>query len=153
NRTFFFLSYEGLRLRQPQFNLTNVPTLSLRQTAPASVQPILNAFSLPNGKDLGNGLAEFTGAYSDPSSLDAISVRIDHALSAKHTVFGRYNNAPSKSISRSANIALNNLQSRRLGPQTITLGLTTSLTPMLNNEMRLNYSDNGAFFSSTLDDF
>src|SRR6185436_15389998 len=42
NRTFFFFSYEGLRLNQPQFNLTNVPTVALRQSAPAGVQPLLN---------------------------------------------------------------------------------------------------------------
>src|SRR5207302_11162855 len=73
NRTFFFFSYEGLRLRLPQFSLTNVPTLALRQQAPADMQTILRAFPLPNGRDLGNGLAEFNIAYSDPSKLDATS--------------------------------------------------------------------------------
>src|SRR5712692_1404744 len=43
NRTFFFLSYEGLRLREPQTKLTSVPTLAARQSAPPSVQPFLNA--------------------------------------------------------------------------------------------------------------
>src|SRR5438128_8341056 len=59
NRTFFFFSYEGLRLRLPQFALTNVPSLALRQQAPPGMQPIVNAFPVPNGRDLGTGLAEF----------------------------------------------------------------------------------------------
>ena len=153
NRTFFFFSYEGLRLRQPQFNLTNVPTLVLRQQARPGIQPILNAFPLPNGKDLSNGLAEFTGSYSDPSSLDATSIRFDHAFSSKHTLFGRYNKSPSESINRRADIALNNLQSRRLSTQSITIGVTESLTPAISNELRLNYSDNGAYTDFTLDNF
>src|SRR5437899_8600494 len=70
-RTFFFFNYEALRLRLPKFNLTNVPTLALRAQAPPGTQPILNGFPLPNGRDLGNGFAEFTASYSDPSSLDA----------------------------------------------------------------------------------
>jgi len=153
NRTFFFFSYEGLRLRQPQFNLTNVPTLALRQQAQPGIQPILNAFPLPNGKDLGNGLAEFTGAYSDPSSLDATSIRIDHAFSSRHTLFGRYNKSPSESINRRADIALSNLQSRRLSTQSLTIGVTESLMPAISNELRLNYSDNGAYVDFTLDNF
>ena len=55
DRTFFFFSYEGLRLDLPTFNLSNVPTPTLRQSAPASLQPILNAFPLPNGMDLEMG--------------------------------------------------------------------------------------------------
>jgi hypothetical protein len=66
-KTFFFFSYEGLRLEQPQFNLTNVPTVSMRQQTAPALQPLLNAFPLPNGKDLGNGLAELNIGYSDPS--------------------------------------------------------------------------------------
>jgi hypothetical protein len=153
NRTFFFFSYEGLRLRQPNFNLTNVPTLALRQQAPAGMQPILNAFPLPNGKDLGNGLAEFAASYSDPSSLNATGIRIDHTVNSKLTVFARYNNAPSESLTRRAGSTLSSLLSSRLAAQTITAGATASLTPQASNELRLNYSDNGAFARSTLDNF
>jgi len=33
---------------------------------------------LPNGRDLGNGFAEFAASWSDPSRADATSGRIDH---------------------------------------------------------------------------
>src|SRR6266702_539462 len=49
DRTFFFFSYEGLRLRLPQVALTTVPDLLARQSAIPAVQPFLNAFPIPNG--------------------------------------------------------------------------------------------------------
>jgi outer membrane receptor protein involved in Fe transport len=153
NRTFFFFSYEGLRLRLPQFNLTNVPTLALRQQAPAALQPILNGFSLPNGRDLGNGLAEFTASYSNPSSLDATSIRIDHTINSQLALFARYNKVPSKSVNRPAGQNLSNLESGRLDLQAITVGATASLTQRAINELRVNDSGNGANQVRSADNF
>src|SRR6202041_1052703 len=59
NKTFFFFSYEGLRLRQPSAQETSVPDAASRLQAPASMQPFLNAFPMPNGPELGSGLAQF----------------------------------------------------------------------------------------------
>ena len=80
NRAFFFFSYEGLRLRQPSTQETVVPDATSRQQAPASMQPYLNAYPVANGAELGNGFAQFNAGYSNPSSLDAYSIRIDHDL-------------------------------------------------------------------------
>jgi len=146
DRTFFFFSYEGLRLSLPTFTLTNVPSLTLRQTSPAGVQPILNAFPLPNGRDLGNGLAEFSASYSNPSKLNATSLRIDHSINSKTTLFGRYNQVPSQSFSRlSGNLSDINLN--KIDTKTLTVGLTSTLTSRLVNELRVNYSDNYGFNS------
>jgi hypothetical protein len=57
DKLFFFGSYEGLRVRQPQVAFGPVPSLATRQNAPAALQPLLNAFPSPNGPDLGNGTA------------------------------------------------------------------------------------------------
>src|SRR5260370_37318575 len=51
NRTFFFFSYEGLRLRLPQTVISTVPDLAARQGAALVMQPFLNAYPLPNGAD------------------------------------------------------------------------------------------------------
>ena len=162
DRTFFFFSYEGLRLRLPKFSLTNVPTLCLRglgscgagqSAAPAGIQPILNAFPLPNGRDLGNGLAEFSSSYSDPSSLDATSIRIDHAIDKKLMLFVRYNLAPSESTTRRENINLSGLQFSRLNTQTVTAGVSALLTSRANNDFRFNYSSNAAHTLLAIDDF
>jgi outer membrane receptor protein involved in Fe transport len=55
DRTFFFFSYEGLRLRLPHTTLTTVPdasftpggTTNSRQNAATALQPYLNAYPLP----------------------------------------------------------------------------------------------------------
>jgi hypothetical protein len=67
DKTFFFFSYEGLRLR-PAALETVVPDLASRQQAPTSMQPYLNAYPVPNGSELVSGTAQrFTigcaGAY------------------------------------------------------------------------------------------
>src|SRR6266849_1789334 len=84
DRTFFFFSYEGLRLRLPETAFTNVPSPSARQAASPAVQPLLNAFPLPNGPDnVGTGIAQFNASYSDAATLDAYSLRMDHRINHK----------------------------------------------------------------------
>jgi Carboxypeptidase regulatory-like domain len=100
NRTFFFFSYEGLRLRLPQFRTEQVPSLDARRRASGAVRAFFDAFPVPNGRDLGDGLAEFNASYSDPSTLDATSLRVDHKVGDKLTLFGRYNYSPSESAVR-----------------------------------------------------
>src|SRR5262249_51465851 len=56
NKTFFFFSYEGLRLRQPVTQQSVVPDAASRQQAPASMRPYLSAFPVANGAALGPGL-------------------------------------------------------------------------------------------------
>jgi hypothetical protein len=51
DRDFYFFSYEGLRLEQPEFATGSVPSLSFRKFAAASIQPFLNAAAIPNGPD------------------------------------------------------------------------------------------------------
>ena len=133
NRTFFFASYEGLRLRQPYTWMEAVPSLLVRRYAPGPVQPILNAFPLPNGRDLGGGLTELTASTLRPSALDAGSLRLDHALSARLSLFARYSRTPSTTESGYSQINVSHFRS-----DILTIGLTASFSPSINNELRLN---------------
>src|SRR5258707_693157 len=55
NKTFFFVSYEGLRLTAPQAaSVNDVPSAFLRTNAPAPLNQVLNAFPVPNGRDFGD---------------------------------------------------------------------------------------------------
>ena len=97
-RSFFFVSYEGLRLTQPQAaTIQYVPDLSMRQQSPSSMQGILDAFPAPNGMDYGDAanpsLAEFIQAYSSPSAIDSTSVRVDRSFGRVLSVFGRVEEA------------------------------------------------------------
>jgi hypothetical protein len=143
NRTFFFFSYEGLRLRQPFFAATDVPSRAARQAAPAGIKPILTAFPQPTGPDRLNGLADFLFSYSDPSRLDATSLRVDHVANSKLSLFGRFNYAPSETAQRGANLSpLNNINTVRIQTLTFTSGATYIASPSVTSDLRYNYSRN-----------
>jgi len=154
NRAFFFFSYEGLRLRLPQTALTTVPSLASRQAAPVAVRSLLNAFPRPNGRDLANNFSEFNASYSDPSTLDAASVRLDFTANSNLTFFARYNYSPSESAQRGAGSApASNVAKITIKTQTLTAGATLLLSPTITNDVRVNYSKNRGESFLTVDDF
>ncbi len=154
DRTFFFFSYEGLRLRLPQTTLTTVPDLTARQDAVPAMQPYLNAFPFdPKQPDLGNGIAQFNASYSNPATLDAYSLRIDNKLSSKWTLFGRYNYSPSEIVQRGNGFSLNTVNPTRITTQTATVGTTWLMSPLIANDLRLNYSRTNASGYNYIDTF
>ena len=156
DRTFFFFSYEGLRLSQPQAaNLTYVPDASLRANTPSPLQQVLNAFPVANGVDIGNGLAEFIGSWSNPADIDATSIRLDHALAEKLRLFFRFSNTSSDSTTRSTGLTgvASVLNPTSFTTRTYTFGAASLLSPTISNEFRINYSSNSATTSAQLTDF
>ena len=156
DKTFFFFSYEGLRLRQPSTQQSVVPDAASRQQAPAAMRPFLNAYPLPNGASAGPGVAQFNAGYSNPSTLDAASIRLDHAISSKLNLFARYNYSPSDLAQRAPAIAtpvLSLTESLSSTVQTGTAGLTEVLTPEIGNELRANYSNHKVGTTFALDSF
>jgi Carboxypeptidase regulatory-like domain/TonB dependent receptor/TonB-dependent Receptor Plug Domain len=153
NRTFFFFSYEGARLDLPQTAQIEVPSAYARQTAPPPLSPFLAAFPLPNDNTVTPGVftASFTGTYPNQATLNATSLRIDHALSNRFLIFGRYNYAPS-SIQQRAN-SLSNVNRLQTNTQTLTVGLNMMLSSSLSNSVRGNYSTQWVQSSYTLDSF
>lgn len=139
DRTFFFFSYEGNRLRLPQTQISTVPSLASRQAAPPQIRPYLNAYPVPNGKELANGFAEFNATYSDPSTLNATSVRIDHTFNNRFTVFGRYSDSPSESLQRGTlGRALNTVSQTNFENTVLTVGSTQTFTTSFINDLRIN---------------
>lgn len=147
DRTFFFVSYEGLRLDSPQpATKTEVPDQSLRQNAPTAVQQALNAFPLPNAGEDGqnDGLAYYIQTISYPAQLDSTSVRIDHHISNSWNIFGRWSYTPSSNTTYSS--AVRSVTSTNL--QTVTLGSTNAFGAHHSNDFRFNFTQNGADISS-----
>jgi hypothetical protein len=140
DKTFFFFSYEGLRLMTPHAAVvTSVPDSALRTTAPAALQPVLNAFPIANGAELGSGLASFNEAYSAPSKLDSTSLRMDHHFGDNANAFVRYSYSPSNATNRYAgNLA--ETTSSAFDSQPITLGIDNNFGPHRANEFRLNFT-------------
>jgi hypothetical protein len=151
DRTFFFLSYEGLRLHQPQVLATDVPSVSTRQTACAGCKTFLNAFPLPNRSGGRLGFAPFVAGFSDVSSLDAASLRLDHRFGTRLSLFGRYNYAPSSYTARQ--FMLSNPIDTTALTETLTSGATLLLSPHMVNDLRLNWSHSTAASFARLDSF
>lgn len=154
DRTFFFLSYEGLRLTQPQAASINyVPDTYMREQAPPAIQPILNAFPIQTGTDYGTaanpGLAQFIKAYSVPSQIDSTSIRLDHTFTPKLAIFFRYGTTPSSTQSRS----LSEVARQHIRTSTYTLGATSRLTSTMENEFRLGYGKSKSSQAGTIDAF
>jgi hypothetical protein len=153
NRSFFFFSYEGLRLRLPQTAaLMLVPSLAARESAAPQIKPFVEAFPLPNGPDAGNGFAFLSASYSDPSTLNATSIRIDHTINQKLSFFGRYNYAPSETITRGGR-TLSSVNYRTIKTQTLTVGTTFFAGHNISNDLRVNFSRNEGKSFDILDDF
>jgi hypothetical protein len=159
NRTFFFFSYEGLRLRLPQTSQTTVPDQAARTAAVPAMQPYLNAFPLdPKQPDLGNGIAQYNASYSNPASLDAYSLRVDHKLFEKLTIFGRYNYSPSHISQRGSGggptgTSLSSIKYASTTTQTGTVGATWLASPAITNDLRFNYSRTNSDSRTYLDNF
>jgi hypothetical protein len=159
NKTFFFFSYEGLRLTQPQAaSISYVPTATLRQNAPAPLQQVLNAFPVANGPDQGNGLAQFIGTWSNPASLNAYSVRFDHNLNDKLKIFFRFSDTDSNSTIRSAGgsgnlTAPSTLQKTNYTLRSYTVGASSAFSDHLVNELRFSYASNTSRINNRIDGF
>jgi hypothetical protein len=151
DRTFFFFSYEGLRLRQPVTTIATVPSLQARQDAAAAVKPFFNGFPIPNLPVIGAGLAQFAASYSNPANLDAYSIRIDSSLSKKLMLFGTYKHSPSQTVARAG--SLNSLVSTTHQNDALTLGITSLFSASVTNDLRFNWSRARATLLRSADSF
>lgn len=153
DRTFFFISYEGARLRQPNTQVVEVPSVYARTSSSSQVAPFLNAYPLPDDRTVVPGLytGAFTGNFSNPATLDAGSIRIDHTFNSKVSVFGRYNEAPSETVERTE--SLNEIDTTQVRTRTVTLGASFVLNSEVSDNLRGNYSTQSSSFTSNLDSF
>lgn len=146
DRTFFFFSYEGLRLIQPQTQVVDVPTLAVREAVIPRMKPFAALYPLPNGAERVDargqrtGFAQFAASYSNPSNLNATSIRLDHRLRDTLTLFGRFNYSPSSASIRGQNSTLTDLNNTKLATETYTAGATWIVSPTISSDLRVNRS-------------
>ncbi len=137
-KAFFFFSFEDLHLLQPVVESDQpVPTAAYIQSAPATLQPYLSAFPAPSpNTDLGNGWALWNASFSQPSRLQAWSIRGDYDLSKSVKFFARVNDTPSNVTALTdayqTHLIMNDL--------TTTVGMTLTPTPTLTSDFRFNFS-------------
>ena len=120
NKHFFFLTYEGLRLRQASFALTDVPSLIARNNAPSNIRPLLKAFPFPTGPARGDGFAESARGFTNPATTNTASLRLDFQINDKLRLNGRYSYANSFATTRGDDgFSLNTLKRTDSNVQTI----------------------------------
>jgi len=154
NKAFFFGNYEGLRLRQAAFAVSEVPDLVSRQTAAAELRPLLNAFPLPNGRATANGFSEFAAGYANPAANDIFGLRIDISPINTLRIGGRYNFAGSKSSVRGyENFSLNTMRRFKTTVNSLSLWTISTFSPNAVAEGRVNFSRNSLEQNFALDGF
>jgi outer membrane receptor protein involved in Fe transport len=144
DKLFFFFSYEGLRLRVPESKINIVPTTFARNQATAVVQPLLASYPLPSpGQDSASAYTgQFFATFSNPSTLNASSLRLDYSPTPKLNVFIRGDYAPSNGAQHGAFdfYATSTYSSTISNVNTITAGATYILSTALVNDFRFNIS-------------
>ena len=172
DKTFFFVSYEGLRLVSPQPACATcfVPDATLRANAPAPLNQVLNAFPVSNGPEVlvpcnpasdptcpltglkQDGLAQYIASWSNPSSLNSTGVRFDHVLNEKLRFFFRFGNSTSNSSTRGTPGAAS-VTTTAYTTRTYTGGISSLFSSRLSNDFRLNYSSNDTNFAISTEAF
>ncbi len=159
DRTFFFFSYEGLRLRSSgrTDNDLEVPTVAARNNATGVLKDILRAFPLPNRQfsaaEEADGVVPYFSNFTNPSRLDAISLRVDHTFNNRVSVFGRYNYAPSEDQQRARFCAASCVADLTYKTQTFTVGSTQIFSSNITNDLRVNFSKSKVNQTYFIDDF
>jgi carboxypeptidase family protein len=114
DRLFFFANYEGLRQRKGNTLIATVPDVNARKglvpvtiggvktltqvpVSPVAV-PYINLYPLPNGRNFGDGTAEYLSSPSSPTTEDYTMMRMDYHLSDKDNLYWRYIFDPSESL-------------------------------------------------------
>jgi hypothetical protein len=146
DRTFIFGNYEGLRWRLAQSAVTIVPDNNARHgilngsnigLAPA-IAPYFALWPVQNGPEIGGGAAY---AYSNPSQKvreDFGNIRVDHRLSAKHSLFAAYTIDDGDSLTPGNNPLQQ--KSSILRAQVGSLQATSVFSPSVLNTLRAGFS-------------
>src|SRR6202042_643479 len=67
-KTFFFAQFDQLHLTAPFTIITDVPSLTTRNSTSAPLQPFLKAFPIGNGVALTGGAQQYQTALSNPAT-------------------------------------------------------------------------------------
>jgi hypothetical protein len=98
DRTFFFATFESLVERLGITGVTAVPDANARQGVlpnktvrlNPSIPGYLALFPFPNGAPLGGGVAQYLYSRSQPTAEHLLQGRVDHRISDRDILFGRY---------------------------------------------------------------
>ncbi len=98
NRLFFFGGVERLQEDLGVTYSSFVPSEAARAAALFPINPVvrpyLDLYPLPNGPEVGGGIAPFTYEVNQPTRETFYQGRVDYTISDKDSLFGRYTSDP-----------------------------------------------------------
>ena len=155
DKAWFYGGYEGLRLRQAGFGVSEVPTFVSRGIMSGAYQPLFRAFPIPPSDfQTSDGFAEFAASYTNPADHDIFGLRIDTQPMNSLRIGGRFNFADSSaSIRGDRDFSLNTL--RRFDTETGSFSAWATQTPSATVVIdgRVNFSRNRIGQQFAMDDF
>ncbi|GEM_PF-674088 len=162
DRTFFFANYEGLRQRLTTTEIAFVPNECARNGGlggscnfpvfgpngePVAISPgvraILDLYPLPNGADLGGGIAEHLFQNRQPTRQDFGLVNINHTLTDKDQFQARYSITDADALSAFHLPTFEFLRTDRV--QNWLLKWTRTFSPSLVNTASFSYLRSNVF--------
>jgi hypothetical protein len=176
DRTFFFVSYEGLRLPSSTTLVESVPSLALR-SGDLSVYPgqiynpytgaaytgnqipistmaqnfLTYLFPLPNTGPANSIVNNYTNNFPTPVSSDQADARIDQNIGSKQHMFARANyKIRHVQVAPTASSAVIGSISQPEDDYGLTVGHTYIFTPNLLNEVRAGFDGNHTWTSFNL---
>ena len=98
DKTFIFGSYEGFRERLGLTSIATVLTKEAREgnlpfgqvSVNPNVVPFLNLYPFPNGRNYGDGRAEYLFGTNSNTNEDFFVVKVDHYFNESESMFVRY---------------------------------------------------------------
>ncbi len=149
DKTFVFGGYEGLRQRLGQTLIANVPTAAARAgTVADTAKPYLNLWKLPtpDGRDFGDGRAQFIHTATETTRQDFGQVRVDHHFSEDDSLFVRYT-IDDSGVTHPQNSG-NYEQVDKVRSQYGTIAETRIFSPTLLNVLRFGYNRPVVFYQA-----
>ncbi len=154
-KAYFFGSEEWLRLVIPQTRAEYVPSLSARTSAPASLQPLLDAFPQPNRATSNSLLGIFATNPQNLAHLATSSLRLDASPNSHQSYFVRGSYSPSRQTQRGAFNYYTTSTSSTTDVEvlTLTLGATFHFNGSSYNDLRAGISRYRTGTLATADDY
>jgi hypothetical protein len=137
NRTFFFLSYEGLRQNKSQTLIGYVPSQAFRnlalQTSPV-IKPLLDAFPAATGTTADPNVGQWRGIVPNMQNEDVGTLRVDHSFNSRWSSYFRFTrNHASTNIPVALDYGNNSVNA----PVNGVFELLYVISPRTTNELRL----------------
>ncbi len=145
NRTFFFTSFEGVKLRGAgATRIAQVPTAAmLAQVTDPTAKALLERYKLPAATGVSGNTGTVEQAAPNITDSWQWAVKGDHNFSEKHRLNARYGSFKSTTASTSLAFVGGNINgfgaNSRNDPKQLSVAYTTVVSPTVVNEARFGY--------------